>query len=112
MALRAFKFRFYPNPEQSHLLAQTFGCVHFVYNWALYLKTETYAHTKKNLSYNQLSAELTKLKKQAEFDWLNQVSDCCETGSKLGRPSGSRSLKDCGVVTGISYKDDYRLGFG
>jgi putative transposase len=74
MALRTFKFRCYPKPEQSQLLAQTFGCVRFVYNWALHLKTETYAHTKKNLSYNQLSAELTKLKKQADFGWLNQVS--------------------------------------
>jgi putative transposase len=65
MALRAFKFRAYPTPEQSQLLAQTFGCVRFVYNWALHLKIETYALTKKNLSYNQLSAELTKLKKQS-----------------------------------------------
>jgi putative transposase len=47
MALRAFKFRCYPTPEQSQLLAQTFGCVRFVYNWALDLKTETYAQTKK-----------------------------------------------------------------
>ena len=74
MALRAFKFRCYPNPSQSQLLAQTFGCVRFVYNWALHLQTETYTQTKKNLSYNQLSAELTKLKKQAEYIWLNQVS--------------------------------------
>jgi putative transposase len=48
--------------------------VRFVYNWALHLKTETYAQTNKNLSYNQLSAELTKLKKQVEYVWLNQVS--------------------------------------
>jgi putative transposase len=48
--------------------------VRFVYNWALHLKTETYAQTNKNLTYNQLSAELTKLKKQAEFSWLSQVS--------------------------------------
>jgi putative transposase len=48
--------------------------VRFVYNWALHLQTETYTQTKKNLSYNQLSAELTKLKKQAEYIWLNQVS--------------------------------------
>jgi putative transposase len=74
MALRTFKFRFYPTTTQSQLLAQTFGCVRFVYNWALHLKTETYTRTNKNLSYNQLSAELTKLKKQAEYGWLNQVS--------------------------------------
>jgi putative transposase len=66
MALRAFKFCFYPKPEQSQLLAQTFGCVRFVYNWALHLKIETYSLTAKNLSYNHLSKELTKLKKQPE----------------------------------------------
>jgi putative transposase len=48
--------------------------VRFVYNWALHLKIETYAQANKNLSYNQLSEELTKLKKQAEYIWLNQVS--------------------------------------
>jgi putative transposase len=48
--------------------------VRFVYNWALHLKIETYAQTNKNLTYKQLSAELTKLKKQAEYVWLNQVS--------------------------------------
>jgi putative transposase len=74
MALRAFKFRFYPKPEQSQLLAQTFGCVRYVYNWALHLKTETYTLTGKNLSYNQLSAQLTKLKKKPELVWLNQIS--------------------------------------
>jgi putative transposase len=36
--------------------------------------TETYTQTGKNLSYNQLSAELTKHKKKSEFVWLNQVS--------------------------------------
>jgi putative transposase len=74
VTLRAFKFRFYPNPQQTQLLAQTFGCVRFVYNWALHLKTETFSKTGKNLSYNQLSAELTKHKKKPEFVWLNQVS--------------------------------------
>jgi putative transposase len=74
MSLRAFKFRFYPNPQQIQLLAHTFGCCRFVYNWALHLKMETYSQTGKNLSYNQLSAQLTQLKKQAEYVWLKQVS--------------------------------------
>jgi putative transposase len=74
MALRAFKFRFYPNPQQTQLLSQTFGCVRYVYNWALHLKTETFSQTGKSLSYNQLSAALTKQKKKPELVWLNQVS--------------------------------------
>ncbi len=35
MTLRAYKFRFYPTSEQAEMLAQTFGCVRFVYNHAL-----------------------------------------------------------------------------
>lgn len=74
MALRAYKFRCYPNSEQSQLLAQTFGCCRYIYNWALNLKNETYNQTGKSLSYNQLSAKLTELKKQPEFVWLNEIS--------------------------------------
>ena len=32
MTKRADKYRFYPTIEQEKLLAQTFGCVRFVYN--------------------------------------------------------------------------------
>jgi transposase len=30
---RAYQFRFYPTASQKINLAQTFGCVRFVYNW-------------------------------------------------------------------------------
>jgi len=32
---RAYKIRFCPTDEQKTILAQTFGCVRFVYNWGL-----------------------------------------------------------------------------
>nr|WP_235826288.1 helix-turn-helix domain-containing protein [Candidatus Frankia alpina] len=32
---RAYRYRFYPDPEQSVQLAMTFGCVRYVYNRAL-----------------------------------------------------------------------------
>ncbi|WP_245372499.1 helix-turn-helix domain-containing protein [Pseudomonas aeruginosa] len=35
MANRAYKYRFYPTSEQAQLLAQTFGCTRFVYNYVL-----------------------------------------------------------------------------
>ncbi len=31
---RAYRYRFYPTPEQASELARTFGCVRFVYNRA------------------------------------------------------------------------------
>ena len=44
--LRAYKYRIYPTEEQKVLLAKTFGCCRFVYNWALNLKIEVYKQEK------------------------------------------------------------------
>ncbi len=30
---RAYKYRLYPSDEQQRVLARTFGCARFVYNW-------------------------------------------------------------------------------
>jgi len=74
MITRAYKYRFYPTPEQAILFSKTFGCVRYVYNWALDLKTKTYAGTKKSLSFVSLCAHLTKLKKDPAIDWLKEPS--------------------------------------
>ena len=71
---RAYKYRFYPSDEQKQQLARTFGCVRFVYNWALRLKTDAYYDKGERLSYAALSSALTALKKREEFIWLNEVS--------------------------------------
>ncbi|HEY4385662.1 MAG TPA: IS200/IS605 family element RNA-guided endonuclease TnpB [Ktedonobacteraceae bacterium] len=71
---RAYKFRVYPTPEQQKMLAQTFGCCRFVYNWALRQKTDAYYNEQKRLYYKDLSEMLTALKKQDDYSWLNDVS--------------------------------------
>ena len=71
---RAYRYRFYPTDEQKQILARTFGCVRYTYNWALRLSIGTYQQTGKGLSYKQLSAHLTALKQQAETRFLNEVS--------------------------------------
>ncbi|GHO60286.1 hypothetical protein KSB_87610 [Ktedonobacter robiniae] len=71
---RAFKYRVYPAPEQQQILAQTFGCCRFVYNWALRKKTDAYYNDHQRLYYKELSFLLTDLKKQEETHWLNAVS--------------------------------------
>ncbi|WP_445244942.1 helix-turn-helix domain-containing protein, partial [Microcoleus sp. OTE_8_concoct_300] len=40
--LKACKYRIYPTQEQSILLAKSFGCVRWFYNFALNLTSETY----------------------------------------------------------------------
>lgn len=74
MKHRAYKFRFYPTDEQVKLLAQTFGCVRFVYNTILRWRTDEYYQSKAKIDYIQASAKLTELKKQPEFAFLNEVS--------------------------------------
>lgn len=78
----AYKFRFYPTDEQAKLLAQTFGCVRFVYNTILRWRTDEYYQSKAKIGYIQASAKLTELKKQPEFAFLNDVS-CVPTQQAL-----------------------------
>ena len=71
---RAFKFRFYPTPEQADLLNRTFGCVRKVYNLALQARTEGWYQRQERVNYNATSAMLTAWKKSEELAFLNEVS--------------------------------------
>src|SRR5215813_12464503 len=71
---RAYRYRFYPTPDQAAVLARTFGCARYVYNWALRLRTDAYYERGGRLGYHEASAALTTLKQQAETAWLNEVS--------------------------------------
>ena len=51
-----------------------FGCARWVYNYFLNLRQEHYKETGKNLTYNMMSAELTKLRKLPEVSWLKESS--------------------------------------
>jgi putative transposase len=73
--LKSFKYRISPTNEQKLLLDKHFGCVRFVYNLALECKQMAYAGNKISLSYNELSAQLTDLKKECE--WLGEVNSQC-----------------------------------
>ncbi|ECE5745637.1 virulence factor [Salmonella enterica subsp. salamae] len=60
---RTCKYRFYPTPVQVELLAQTFGCVRFVYNSILRWRTDAYYKRQEKIGYTQASARLTALNK-------------------------------------------------
>ena len=70
---KAYQYRFYPSEEQKHILARTFGCCRYVYNWALRVRTDAW-HEGRRVNYNATSAALTALKKAKETEWLNEVS--------------------------------------
>ncbi|WIG59522.1 MAG: Mobile element protein [Ktedonobacterales bacterium] len=71
---RAYRYRCYPTRAQAAVLARTFGCARFVYNWALRLRIAAYAQRGERVSYADTSAALTLLKQQPETVWLNEVS--------------------------------------
>lgn len=71
--LRAYKYRIYPTDEQKALLAKTFGCCRFVYNWALNLKITAYKERKKTLG-NVYLTKLMKSELKAEHEWLSEVN--------------------------------------
>ncbi len=71
---KAYKYRFSPSDEQKRLLAQTFGCCRYVYNWALRQRTDAYYQHGERLYYEGTAQRLVLLKKQEETLWLNEVS--------------------------------------
>jgi putative transposase len=71
---KAFKYRFYPTPEQESLLRRTLGCTRLVYNRALAARTEAWYERQERVGYAQTSSLLTDWKKQEELDFLNEVS--------------------------------------
>lgn len=71
---RSYRYRFYPTPEQEIILAQTFGCARFAYNYMLRLRMDAWYERRENIGYHQTSALLTALKSDPEYTWLNDVS--------------------------------------
>lgn len=74
MTQKAFKYRFYPKPEQETLLKRTMGCTRLVYNRALAARTEAWYGEKKRMGYVESSAMLTTWKKEEDLQFLNEVS--------------------------------------
>ncbi|WP_025733417.1 RNA-guided endonuclease InsQ/TnpB family protein [Carnimonas nigrificans] len=74
MTKRAYKYRFYPTPEQESLLARTFGCVRFVYNAVLRYRTDAFYQRQEKIGYVAANSELSRMKKAVDTDFLNEVS--------------------------------------
>ena len=68
---KSYRFRIYPNEKQRILIAKTFGCARFVYNYCLDKKIKLYEESKQSMDFYACSADLTLLKK--EIEWLKEV---------------------------------------
>ncbi len=72
--LTAYRYRLYPKADQKIMLAKHFGSCRFVWNYFLDQTNRRYAETGKGSSYRQMCADLTKLKKDEEYQWLKEVN--------------------------------------
>ena len=70
--LKAYKYKIYPNAIQRQSFAEHFGCVRWVYNWALARRQLHYKETGLTLSRRDLQNELVSLKKK--ISWLREVN--------------------------------------
>ena len=71
---RAYKYRFYPTPEQEENLIRTWGCVRVVYNKALETRTSAWYERQERVSYADTDKALTEWKKTDDLAFLREVS--------------------------------------
>lgn len=74
---RAYKYRFYPTPEQAEQLARTFGCARFVYNHFLRHRTDAWYERQERVGFNDTCKLLTNLKREPDTLWLQEASNVC-----------------------------------
>ena len=67
-----YKYRLYPNRAQAELMAQTFGCVRYVYNYMLDLCIKAYKETGERPSKFDRDKVITALKHDGEHGWLKE----------------------------------------
>ncbi|WP_280478499.1 RNA-guided endonuclease InsQ/TnpB family protein [Nocardia cyriacigeorgica] len=71
---RAYRYRFYPTPEQIDQLAKTFGCTRYVYNRALAERSRAWKQEQRRLTHAETDKMLTAWKRNPETEWLRAPS--------------------------------------
>lgn len=66
-------YRIYPNDKQIQKIEQTFGAVRWAWNYALTRKQDAYKNGSV-VFMEQISKEITEIKKQDTMAWLQEVS--------------------------------------
>lgn len=73
--MKAIKVRLKPTEKQEEKLWESSNAHRFIYNWTLGRQQENYKIGNKFLQDGLLRKEITQLKKQDDFSWLNNVSN-------------------------------------
>lgn len=72
-AVRAYKYRLYPNREQAELLHKTFGCARKVYNLLLSERLDLYRRYKDDPDELRKQKLSTPAALKAEYSYLREV---------------------------------------
>ena len=78
--LKAYKYRIYPNDQQTKQIQKTFGCCRFVYNQCLNLKINRYKDEKVSMSKIDCNNYVNRVLKK-EYEWLKEVDKFALTNS-------------------------------
>ena len=96
--IETYKFRVYPTREQEVLLQQHFGCVRFIYNWALDFNQKLYASEQKYKNSIDMTCDGDLVKLKEANPWLYEVNSqslICSIGH-LDRAFGNFFAKRAG----------------
>jgi putative transposase len=118
---KAYKYRIYPTSEQEILLAKSFCCARWFWNYALNLCQETYKNTGKGLSRGYIQGLLPALKK--EYEWLKDAYSQClqvvalnlstayknffDKRARLPRFKSKHSRQSIGYPQNVKFDGDY-----
>ena len=93
------KIRLLPTKEQEELFFKSAGCSRLIYNWSLSKQIENYKNGNKFIKDNELRKEMTLLKKEKGYEFLNEI--------------GSNVLKQAVKDLCLAYKKffDKKAGF-
>jgi putative transposase len=69
---KSYRFRLYPDEEQTEKLARQFGACRFVYNYFLEARSGCYDATGEDMTYQYMASELAKLKAMPGQLWLRE----------------------------------------
>lgn len=72
--IRSYRVRIYPTKEQEILMNKHIDCCRFIWNYMLALNLEREKLGERRLSQFNMNKEITPLKKQPQYQWLNEVS--------------------------------------
>lgn len=71
---KAYKYRIYPTEVQRVLIEKHFGCVRYIYNYALGIKKRVWEEAKLNVAVRSIRKNIPGLKKDDDTAFLGEVN--------------------------------------